>query len=129
MTGADPNADATAYGRHDPQVGRAPASFRAFLELTARNWAEGVLEVVTPDGERLDIKGPQEGPARRPDHPQLRLREAGLFRRRRGIRRGLDGGRVGHARPVAAAGGLQPQLRPPARRWWTATPGPRRSTG
>src|SRR5262249_21465844 len=25
-------------------------------------WAEGALAVVTPDGERVDIKGPQDGP-------------------------------------------------------------------
>ena len=53
MTGADPNADAKRIADMIRSIGRAPTSFRAFVELTARNWAEGVLEVVTPDGKRL----------------------------------------------------------------------------
>jgi hypothetical protein len=62
MTGAEPNADAKRVAAMIRNIGRAPASVRAALELAARNWAEGVLEIVTPDGERVDIKGPQDGP-------------------------------------------------------------------
>ena len=84
--GADPTADARRTADLIRQVGRAPASFRAFLELTARNWAEGVLEVVTPDGKRLDIKGPQDGP-----HAALIIRNYAF------VKRILSGGDVGFA--------------------------------
>jgi cyclopropane-fatty-acyl-phospholipid synthase len=86
MTGADPNADAKRMAAMIRNIGRAPASFRAVLALTARNWAEGGLEVVTPDGERVDIKGPQDGP-----HAALIIRNYAF------VKRIFSGGDVGFA--------------------------------
>ena len=62
MPAPNPNADTLRIADMVRDLGRAPASFRAFVELTARNWAEGVLEVVTPEGKRVDIKGEHDGP-------------------------------------------------------------------
>jgi cyclopropane-fatty-acyl-phospholipid synthase len=86
MTGADPHADAKRMAAMIRNLGRAPASFRAALELAARNWAEGWLEVVTPDGKRVDIKGPQEGP-----HAALIIRNYAF------VKRIFSGGDVGFA--------------------------------
>ena len=86
MTGADPNADAKRIAPMIRNIGRAPASFRAFVELTARNWAEGVLEVVTPDGKRLNIKGARDGP-----HAALIIRNYAFAKRI------FSGGDVGFA--------------------------------
>ena len=47
-----------------PELKRAPVAFRTFIELTARNWAHGVLEVITPDGLSIPIRG-DEGPTAR----------------------------------------------------------------
>ncbi len=44
------------------ELKRTPAAFRAFLDLAGRNWAEGVLEIVTPEGRRVDITGRAAGP-------------------------------------------------------------------
>jgi cyclopropane-fatty-acyl-phospholipid synthase len=62
MTGSESKAETASIASMARSIRRAPASFRAFVTLTAKNWAEGVLEVTTPEGERLDIKGAAEGP-------------------------------------------------------------------
>src|SRR3569832_1397596 len=45
-----------------PELRRAPAAFRTFVRLAARNWAAGVLEIVTPEGLSIPIRGPDGGP-------------------------------------------------------------------
>lgn len=45
-----------------PELRRAPAAFRTFLRLAQKNWAEGVLEIVTPEGLDLPIRGVDGGP-------------------------------------------------------------------
>lgn len=65
---------------------RAPAAFRAFLELAGRNWAEGVLEIVTPEGGRVDIQGRAAGP-----RGSLVVRNYGF------VKRVFSGGAVGFA--------------------------------
>src|SRR5271165_5485495 len=62
MARPDQAADAACIAAVIRDLGRAPASFRAFLRLASKNWAEGVLEITTPDGKRVDIEGAAEGP-------------------------------------------------------------------
>jgi cyclopropane-fatty-acyl-phospholipid synthase len=86
MTVVDPNCDSARIRSMLRDLGRVPASFRALLELTARNWAEGALEVVTPDGKRLDIEGKAEGP-----------RASLIVRNYSFVKRIISGGDVGFA--------------------------------
>jgi cyclopropane-fatty-acyl-phospholipid synthase len=67
-------------------LGRAPASFKSFLAVASKHWAEGVLEIVTPEGERVDIEGAQEGP-----RASLIVNNYGF------VRRVFSGGDVGFA--------------------------------
>jgi cyclopropane-fatty-acyl-phospholipid synthase len=45
-----------------PELRKTPAAFRTFLKLAKTNWAEGVLDVVTPEGLSLPIRGVDGGP-------------------------------------------------------------------
>jgi cyclopropane-fatty-acyl-phospholipid synthase len=61
MSNPSPTYD-SAMTPTSAELRRAPAAFRAFLELAGRNWSEGVLEIVTPEGRRVDIAGKAAGP-------------------------------------------------------------------
>ena len=45
-----------------PELRGAPAAFKTFVRLAARDWAAGVLEIITPEGLSIPIKGPNGGP-------------------------------------------------------------------
>ncbi|HEY3813764.1 MAG TPA: cyclopropane-fatty-acyl-phospholipid synthase family protein [Caulobacteraceae bacterium] len=45
-----------------PELKRAPAAFREFVRLAARNWSRGVLRIVTPEGLDIPIRGVDGGP-------------------------------------------------------------------
>ncbi len=45
-----------------PELRKAPAAFREFVRLASRNWTEGVLEIITPDGLEIPIRGVDGGP-------------------------------------------------------------------
>jgi cyclopropane-fatty-acyl-phospholipid synthase len=82
-----------------PELRRAPAAFRTFIELMARNWTHGVLEVVTPDGLSIPIRGGGDG-------PEGRL----IVRDYRFVGRVLAGGAVGFAEGYMAGEWDTPDL-------------------
>ncbi len=82
-----------------PELRRAPHAFKTFLRLASRNWAEGVLEVVTPEGLSLPIRGPDGG-------PEGRL----VVRDYRFVGRVLTGGTIGFAEGYMAGEWDTPDL-------------------
>lgn len=82
-----------------PELRRAPATFRAFLRLTARNWTEGSLEVVTPDGVVVPVRG--QGPG-----PEAQL----VVKSYRFVGRVLSGGSIGFAEAYMAGEWDTPDL-------------------
>jgi cyclopropane-fatty-acyl-phospholipid synthase len=82
-----------------PELRRAPAAFRTFVRLAARNWTEGVLEIVTPDGLSIPIRGPGGG-------PEGRL----IVRDYRFVGRVLTGGVIGFAEGYMAGEWDSPDL-------------------
>ena len=49
-------------GRGDPELRRAPASFRTVLKISSQNWEFGRLTYVLPSGREVRIEGQQPGP-------------------------------------------------------------------
>jgi cyclopropane-fatty-acyl-phospholipid synthase len=82
-----------------PELRRAPAAFRTFVRLAARNWAAGVLEIVTPEGLSIPIRGPDGG-------PEGRL----VVRDYRFVGRVLSGGAIGFAEGYIAGEWDTPDL-------------------
>jgi cyclopropane-fatty-acyl-phospholipid synthase len=82
-----------------PELRRAPAAFKTFLRLASRNWAEGVLEVVTPEGLDIPIRGVDGG-------PEGRL----LVKDYRFVGRVLTGGVIGFAEGYMAGEWDTPDL-------------------
>ncbi|MBS0296026.1 MAG: class I SAM-dependent methyltransferase [Proteobacteria bacterium] len=82
-----------------PELRRAPAAFRTFVRLAARNWAQGVLEIITPDGLSIPIRGPDGG-------PEGRL----VVRDYRFVGRVLSGGAIGFAEGYMAGEWDTPDL-------------------
>ena len=82
-----------------PELKRAPAAFREFVRLAARNWTRGVLEIVTPDGLDIPIRGVQGG-------PEGRI----LVKNYRFVGRVLTGGAIGFAEGYIAGEWDTPDL-------------------
>jgi cyclopropane-fatty-acyl-phospholipid synthase len=82
-----------------PEIRRAPAAFRTFVKLAAREWTQGVLELVTPDGLSIPIRGPNGG-------PEGRL----IIRDYRFVGRVLTGGVIGFAEGYIAGEWDTPDL-------------------
>jgi cyclopropane-fatty-acyl-phospholipid synthase len=82
-----------------PELRRAPAAFRQFVRLASRNWTEGVLSIVTPDGLDIPIRGPDGG-------PEGRI----LVRDYRFVGRVLTGGAIGFAEGYMAGEWDTPDL-------------------
>src|SRR3569833_201456 len=82
-----------------PELRRAPAAFRTFVRLAARNWAAGVLEIATPEGLSIPIRGPDGG-------PEGRL----VVRDYRFVGRVLSGGAIGFAEGYIAGEWDPPDL-------------------
>jgi cyclopropane-fatty-acyl-phospholipid synthase len=82
-----------------PELRRAPAAFREFVRLAARNWTRGVLEIVTPDGLDIPIRGPEGG-------PEGRI----VVRDYRFVGRVLKGGSIGFAEGFIAGEWDTPDL-------------------
>ncbi|HWE46198.1 MAG TPA: cyclopropane-fatty-acyl-phospholipid synthase family protein [Caulobacteraceae bacterium] len=82
-----------------PELKRAPAAFREFVRLAARNWTRGVLEIVTPDGLDIPIRGVDGG-------PEGRI----LVKDYRFVGRVLTGGAIGFAEGYIAGEWDTPDL-------------------
>src|SRR6267378_7481090 len=91
-------ADRRAFFRL-PQLADAPKAVRAALRLIARNWLEGSVTFVTPNGGELHVQGQAPGPAGRL-----------LIHDFRFMRRVLAGGDIGFAEGFMAGEWDTPDL-------------------